>query len=416
MPQPPAQPVAPTGVDNTMRAVRRTAVLFALLFAAFAPSVADAGSPPPFAVLADFSPANDFADAGAIATGPDGNVYVVRFVAAGQRVDVFTGAGVLVRTIGAPGPNPGQFSSARDVDVDLSGGVYVTESDRVQKFDAGGALIDPNWGGRPVGSLAAGGEQVATIVGQQLRRLTRDGALITDQASPAGKLAMDAAGIAYVAGGQGLFAITASGARRTIGMVGPLGRSAYPDEFSSSGPTNVVVTPGGDLYVNDRAEHRLIRFRADGTYLATCGQARFDRQLEARSLATTPDGTLLVVDGGVVRRFGAKPVDARDGCLDQFVSLSRPSVKAAEKRGRSSRVLLRSTVRAVATVRVYRLTSSSKSRALRRVQRRVQTLRAGTTSVPIRALRPGRYRITVDASDAYGNVAARRVAILKIGR
>ena len=397
-----------------MRAARLTAVAIGLLLVAVAPPAeGEHRARPAFEVLANFAPANDFADAGAIAAGPDGSVYVVRRdVAGGQRIDVFTAAGELVRTFGA-----GQLSSARDVDVDARGGVYVTETERVQKFDATGALVDADWGGRPVESLAAAGERVATIAKNELRRSTPDGAVIVDRPSPSGTLAMDSAGTVYVAGNQGVFVFSPAGARDTIGSLRPLGRSAYHDEFSNAGPTGVAVAPSGDLYFHDLEERRLLHFDVYGSYLATCGRVRFKGQLLPRGMTVTPDGTLLVVDGAVIRRFGPFAIDPREGCLDQYVTLSRRlAFRPAPAPGRAGRLVVRSSVRATATVRIHRLASRGRSRTTRRVHRRVHSLRFGVNGLRIPPLTAGRYEITVDASDAYGNESVRSLATLSVRR
>ena len=391
-----------------MRAVRLAGVAIGLLLVAFAPPAEAAQARYAFAVLPDFSPGTDFSDAGAIAAGPDGGVYVVRRdVAGGQRIDVFTAAGEPVRTFGA-----GQLSSARDVDVDAHGGVYVTETERVQKFDATGALVDSNWGGRPVESLAAAGERVATIARNELRRSTLDGAVIVDHLSPSRTLALDAAGTAYEAGNQGVFAIGLEGGRRTIGNLRPLGRSAYSGEFGNAGPTSVTVAASGDLYFYDVEERRLLHFDVYGTYLATCGRRRFNGQLLARGLAAMPDGTLLVVDGAVIRRFGPRATDLRQACLEQDISIARLAVKPAPTPARAGRLVVGSSVRATATVRIHRLSS----RGPRRVHRRVHSLRPAANVLRIPALRAGRYRIAVDAADAYGNESVRRLAILIVRR
>ena len=298
--------------------------------------------------------------------------------------------------------------------MDARGGVYVTETKRVQKFDASGALADPDWGGRPVESLAAAGEQVATIVGWEIRRSTPDGAAIIDQPSPTGRLAMDSSRTVYVAGNQGVFAISSGGERRTIGRLGPLGRSAYPDEFGNAGPSSVAVAASGDLYFYDVEERRLLHFDVDGTYLATCGRVRFNGQLLVGGLAAMPDGTLLAGAGAVIRQFGPRANDPRRGCLDQSVLIAPLAFRPAPTPARAGRLVVRSSVRATATVRIYRLGSRGRSRTARRVYRRVRSLRAGANALRVPALSAGRYQITVDAADDYGNDAVRRPVALTV--
>lgn len=395
---------------------RRAAALLVCLLALTVGS-AQASQRPALAILPIFSPETNFSDAGAIAGAPDGSVYVLRFETAGQRVAVFSSAGELVRTVGAPGSEPGHFSTARDVDVDVRGDLYVTEQDRVQKFDSDGALIDPAWGNGPAESLATGGQQVATLSGQQLRRFSADGTLIAEQAAPAGSLAMDSSETVYVAGGQGVFAIKPDGTRRPIGKLGPQERSPRPDEFSSFGVTGAAVTTRGDLYVNDFAEHRFLRFRTDGTYLATCGQAEFGRRLKPRSLAAASDDTLLLVDAAAIRRFGPRAGSTQDGCLDQLVALARPEIRLTGP-GISKRpeVILRSSVTATATIHVDRLPTKRSANWPRRIQRIVVKLRPGRRSVSLRRLGRGRYRVAVEATDAYGSRGESQLTNFRVKR
>ena len=375
----------------------------------FRPDVGAAATPSPFGVLPDFARGSDFSRAGGIALGPDGSLYVLQGPAGGQRLEVYSPAGQFARSIGAPD----QFSGATDVEVDSGSNVYVADQDRVQKFDASGVLVDPRWGGAPATFLASGGGQVVTIRDQTLRRLTPSGELIAQQASPFGSLDIDDAGVVYVAAGQGVFAVSADGSRRMIGQVASPGRGAGVDEFSSPGPQGIAITDKGDLYAFDPLEARLLHFKTAGMYVSACGQTRFKRALEARALAASPDGTLFVVDRSVVRRFAPVAGRGQDGCLDQYVTLSRLVVKTARAGQVVRRSLrFRASASSAGTVRIYQLPQRKRLQPEtgmpRRVVRKSLTLRPGANTVRLANLPRGRYRATVDAADNYGNSSNRR--------
>lgn len=395
-----------------MGSVRVAAFLAVLSLALLTPGPSVAQSRPPFTVLPDFAAGTDFSDAGAIAAGPDDSVHVVRGRSGARRLEVFSAGGQFVRTIAAFDPSNG----ARDIDVDRDGNVYTTGQRRIQKFDASGALVDDDWSGGATFSLATGGGQVAVsgdpLRDQRLRRMTPAGQLMSIQMTPpASGIAMDRFETVYVASIFGLFAISPAGDRRSIGQVAPPGRGADPDEFSYvNGASGPVVTPGGDLYAVDLAESRILRFDPNGDFISSCGQTRFKRQLEPRSLAAMSDGSLLVVDGSVIRHFGIGRDGDPDGCLDQYVTPTRLSIERSRVRGElRHRLRVRSRARVTATLRLYRLVRSSAGpvRAVR-VKRTTRPLREGPNTVRIGRLKPGRYRITVDAADSYGNIAVRR--------
>jgi DNA-binding beta-propeller fold protein YncE len=91
-------------------------------------------------------PEGKFAEAYGIATGPNGDVYVVDTW--GNRVEVFNSEGTFLRSFGKYGTGPGEFSTPYGIAVaPTTGDVYLadTSGDRVVEFSGEGAFIRA-WG------------------------------------------------------------------------------------------------------------------------------------------------------------------------------------------------------------------------------------------------------------------------------
>jgi outer membrane protein assembly factor BamB len=108
---------------------------------------------------------------GAVATGPDGHVYVSD--ADNHRVQVFTPDGSFVREFGELGSAPGQFTIPFDLRVDDDGNVFVTDdgAERITKFAPDGRQLwiadettDPRLRGHPhSATFDSAGRLVITI-------------------------------------------------------------------------------------------------------------------------------------------------------------------------------------------------------------------------------------------------------------
>jgi hypothetical protein len=86
----------------------------------------------------------------AVAVDGSGNVYVTEegnVVSGGERVQKFTNSGVFITSWGSPGSGYGQFDFGAGVALDPSGNVYVADynNQRVQRFDSTGELT-AMWG------------------------------------------------------------------------------------------------------------------------------------------------------------------------------------------------------------------------------------------------------------------------------
>lgn len=164
----------------------------------------------------------------AVAVGPD-RIYVVDSQAC--CVQVFTGRGVWVRTLGCAGTGPGEFNRPTHAATDAAGRLYVTDSlnCRVQIFDAGGRCVGvigsegSNSGhfGRPKGVAVdrEGHILVADAVFGVLQIFDATGQLLLDFGEPGQ--------------GSGQFWL----------------------------PTGLAVNPDNDLVVADSYNHRLQFFR-----------------------------------------------------------------------------------------------------------------------------------------------------------
>ena len=196
-----------------------------------------------------------------------------------DRPDIQPGADVEGRfIIGNLGCEPGEMTSPLGVETDGAGNILVVDSGnhRIQKFDASGT------------SLAMVGGQ-GTDPGQ------------FNQPSD---LALDAAGNVYVTDtwnhriqklGPDLAPLATWG-KATRDLVNP-----GDDEMW--GPRGIAVDPEGGILVTDSGTHRVRRFAADGTPIASFGsRGKGPGQFEEPvGIATGSDGAIYVADAGNAR-------------------------------------------------------------------------------------------------------------------
>lgn len=219
------------------------------------------------------------------------------------RCDLSTGSGCTLNpaqtnVIDAKANGDGQFNSPQRLAIEGSGNVYVvdTKNHRIQKFDA--TKTDPTSGNLIVKFLLKWGS-----LG------TGDG-----QFNSPGGVAIDGAGNVYVAdtknhriqkfSADGRFLLkwgsfcdlaTRSGCTDPDGP-GPL--NVGDGQFNS--PEGVAVDPTGNVYVTDTGNHRIQKFRSDGTFIFALGsRGNGDGQFESPSgVALDGAGNLYVADTG----------------------------------------------------------------------------------------------------------------------
>jgi hypothetical protein len=216
-----------------------------------------------------------------------------------------------LRTIGSPGPDPGQLVLVRGVTIGSDGDVFVLDQSYVSRFHPDGSFVsrwDPCIGLVPFYNTAqgiradrAGSIYVSTTGGgypSLVRRFDEDGALITDfTGDAAGNPLGSPWGMSNASGGLGMF--IADGGTLWSLRGGQLSRlpnvsGCDPGELWSA--TGVALV-GGELYVTEYSD-RLQRLALTGAFLAElgstsgCGQTRlYPRFVTARNASS-----VLVVD------------------------------------------------------------------------------------------------------------------------
>ena len=203
-----------------------------------------------------------------IAIGPSGDVYVID--SKNYRIQKFTPAGAYLGQWGSYGTADGQFKMPRGIGVDALGNVFVSDAltHRVQKFTGAGAFIG-KWGGY------GGGDGQMKF--------------------PRG-LAVDASGFVYVADYTNHRVQKFDGSGIFLGKWG--GQGAADGQFSY--PYGVAVDHDGDVYVTDVHNHRVQKFTSFGGFLSAWGTHGGDNGefAEPYGIAVDAATNVFVVDGG----------------------------------------------------------------------------------------------------------------------
>lgn len=232
------------------------------------------------------------AEADGIGAAPDGTIYVV----GDDLVTKHTSTGVLLTSWGGTGSGPGQFRFPLDVVVDAAGFVYVTElnNHRVQKFTAEGAYVT-EWGGDgladtqfqfPLGiSIDPNGLLVVSDIGtQRIKFFTPEGVFVRAWGTPGtgegefegpGKVAFDTDGNVLVP----------DGTNSRVQVYTPLGDFLCDWGSEGQGPEQLfhptaIAAGGGQFYVMDKDNHRVVRLRHQPTTVDAVSWSWFKRRFE----------------------------------------------------------------------------------------------------------------------------------------
>jgi DNA-binding beta-propeller fold protein YncE len=201
-----------------------------------------------------------------------------------NRVQVFTTSGALVTGWGSFGSEAGQFRNPAGLDSGPDGEVYATDPDnnRIQAFSSSGVH---RWTyGVATNSSPLADPRDVVRVGSTLYVLDSGNQRVV-------RMALTLAPTAPPPTAIGSFGTAGSG----------------PGQLN--GPNGVVGAPDGTILVADTYNHRIQRFRSDGTYLSMFGSngsgpGQFKSPI---ALATGADGTIYVADheNHRVQRFDA---------------------------------------------------------------------------------------------------------------
>lgn len=300
-----------------------------------------------------------------VAVDPEGAHDV--FVADDQnhRVQRFSAAGVYEAQVGGFGSGDGQFKNPYDVGVDQGDQLYVADNQnhRVQRFKAstfaflgafgGFGTADPQMANvRSLSGIAAspsGGVYVGDTSNDRIDEFASDDHFVrtwgASGRSPGNftlprALAVDAQGTMVVADTRNdrIERIRADGFfLDQWGKTSSLGYPTTgdgPKEFRD--PAGVAVDPAtGEVYTVEGGNHRVQRFGADGTHLATYGGVAAGSApgqfTEPLGVAVGPGGELVVAD---TRNDRLQRRDPSTGAWTVQAGFARPAAVAVDSAGR----------------------------------------------------------------------------------
>ncbi|MGZ8648407.1 MAG: hypothetical protein ACXW08_07240 [Solirubrobacteraceae bacterium] len=241
----------------------------------------------------------------ALAANDGGGVYVGD--TSNDRIDEFSAGGGFIRTWGASGRAPGQFTLPRAVAVDPEGDMVIadTRSDRVQRLGPDGGVIDA------FGKLSSLGYPTSGNGPKEFRDLT---GVAVDGGS--GEIWTSEGG------NHRIQRIAANGAH--IATYGGLAAGDAPGQFTE--PLGLASGPGGEVVVADSRNDRLqTRDPATGAWSVQGGFAR------PVAVAVGADGRRYVAEYGADR---VRVVSRAGAILATIGGLTDPEGVAVDAEGR----------------------------------------------------------------------------------
>lgn len=202
-------------------------------------------------------------------------LYVAEYM--NDRIQVFGLDGSPKRVIGKSGHGPGEFNAPGGVAVAPDGDIFVPDfyNHRVQQLKANGGFVR-QWG----------------VTGKK-GHLAGEFIYPTD-------VALDQNGTLYVADAYANRIQVFDTAGKPINMWGGPFAVGIPGSFNGwfKVVTGIAVGPQGDIFAADYYNHRIQKFRADGTFLTSFGEkgsgpGEFDHAI---AIAVASDGTIFVAD------------------------------------------------------------------------------------------------------------------------
>jgi len=253
-----------------------------------------------------------------VALDRDGDLYVVD--SANSKVLKYDSTGKLLMQWGSLGSGDGQFDMSLFYDIDRSGfvavdslgNVYVTENNRIQKFDANGKFLT-KWGTKGTGdgqfglALAIAIDShndvyVVDLFNNVVQKFDADGKFLLkwgEKGSGNGQFGRPAA-VAIDLQGNVLVADVDTGRIQKFDGNGKFISMVYLGGVDGMviGPIALAVGDQGQIYIGEYAHGRVVEFDSSGKLLATWGNTgTYDEQMsEAGGLALGKDGTVYVAD------------------------------------------------------------------------------------------------------------------------
>jgi DNA-binding beta-propeller fold protein YncE len=272
----------------------------------------------------------------ALASDPAGDTYVAD--TANGRIEVFDPSGEYLRAFGVSGRAPGEMTAPDGVAADPTGRLLVADADgsRVELFAPSSAVFSGQWsatgGYRPsllapagIGVDPRGSVFVADAAQGRLTRWWGDGTFLGELGGPAatgGASLARPSGVAVAAGSGALY--VADSLHNRVLVYGPEGglqaswgagggsgaAGSGPGQFSN--PRGVAADPGGNVWVADTANNRIVELSPTGAELRAFGGNGEWRLRAPIGVAVDARGAVYVVDSAnnrvVVFDAAARPL------------------------------------------------------------------------------------------------------------
>lgn len=209
----------------------------------------------------------NFDGPGSLATDPWGNLYVCNF-SGSPRIMKLDGSGRHLFTFGTVGTDNGQFGTFGGIDTDALGNLWVADGggNRLQKFDPTGRFLmaigqGRVWGANEAPSTGAGTANGWLDYAHFLRVDRRGRVWVTEWLNHRVSAFWPNGGFARGIGWGGTW----------TGDPAPLTKQASDSPGFFSGPSGLAFDPEGNVWINDRNNHRIQKFTEDGALLGVYG-------------------------------------------------------------------------------------------------------------------------------------------------